>query len=139
VPPETVQELRERLASLFPSLRGVRVDDAWHGILGVSRDWCPSVVLDRSTGLGSAGGYVGEGVAASNLAGRTLRDLVLGRDTELTRLPWVGRSPRAWEPEPLRFLGARGIYSAYRLADRREQATGRVSRFARLADLVSGR
>jgi glycine/D-amino acid oxidase-like deaminating enzyme len=139
VPPETVQELRERLASLFPSLRGVGVDDAWHGILGVSRDWCPSVVLDRSTGLGSAGGYVGEGVAASNLAGRTLRDLVLGRDTELTRLPWVGRSPRAWEPEPLRFLGARGIYSAYRLADRREQATGRVSRFARLADLVSGR
>jgi glycine/D-amino acid oxidase-like deaminating enzyme len=139
VPAETVQELRDRLASLFPSLRGVEVADAWHGILGVSRDWCPSVVLNRDTGLGAAGGYVGEGVAASNLAGRTLRDLVLGRDTELTRLPWVGRSARSWEPEPLRFLGARGIYSAYRVADRREQAAGRPSLFAKLADLISGR
>ena len=49
-------------------------------------------------------GYVGDGVATSNLAGRTLRDLILGDDTELVRLAWVGhRSPR-WEPEPARWL-----------------------------------
>ncbi len=78
VPGRTVDELRARLISLFPSLAGVRVARAWHGVLGVSRDWCPTVGLDPVTGLGYAGGYAGEGVAASNLAGRTLRDLVLG-------------------------------------------------------------
>ena len=65
------------------------------------RDWAATVGLDRSTGLGWAGGYVGTGVTATNLAGRTLADLVLGRDTELTRLPWVGHRARKWEPEPL--------------------------------------
>ncbi len=139
VPAGTVEELRERLCTLFPSLRSVAVARAWHGVLGVARDWCPTVGLDRSTGLGFAGGYAGEGVAASNLAGRTLRDLVLERDTELTRLPWVGRPARNWEPEPFRFMGARGIYALYRLADHREQLRPRSSRIARVADLISGR
>jgi glycine/D-amino acid oxidase-like deaminating enzyme len=139
VPQSTVDELRERLTSLFPSLDGIPVARAWHGVLGVSRDWCPTVGLDRKTGLGYAGGYAGEGVAASNLAARTIRDLVLGRDSELTRLPWVGTPARDWEPEPLRFLGARTIYSLYRLADRSELTRDRPSHLARIADLLSGR
>ena len=61
VPRSTVQELRARLIALFPSLAGVRVARAWHGILGVSRDWCPTVGLDPVTGLGYAGGYAGRG------------------------------------------------------------------------------
>jgi hypothetical protein len=95
------------------------------------------VWLDRESGLGGAGGYSGHGVAASNLAGRTLRDLVLGADTELTRLPWVGHRSRRWEPEPLRWLGVHGIYAAYRFADRHERR--RTSILARAADTLSGR
>ena len=63
---------------------------AWCGVLGVQRDWCSSARVDRDTGLGWAGGYVGTGVATTNLAGRTLRDLVLREDTDLAALPWVG-------------------------------------------------
>jgi glycine/D-amino acid oxidase-like deaminating enzyme len=139
VPERTIHELRARLISLFPSLAGVRVARAWHGVLGVSRDWCPTVALDPVTGLGYAGGYAGEGVAASNLAARTLRDLVLGRDTDLTRLPWVGNPPRKWEPEPLRFIGARGIYTLYRIADRQERVRHHESRIAGLANKIAGR
>jgi glycine/D-amino acid oxidase-like deaminating enzyme len=139
VPAQTVAELRQRLAALFEPLGDVSVERAWHGVLGVSRDWCPTVGFDRSSGFGVAGGYAGEGVAASNLAARTLRDLILARDTELTRLPWVGRSPRRWEPEPLRFLGARGIYALYRLADRREAHSGRGDRIADAANRIAGR
>jgi hypothetical protein len=97
------------------------------------------VGLDPVSGLGYAGGYAGEGVAASNLAGRTLRDLVLGRDTDLTRLPWVGNPARNWEPEPLRFMGARGIYTLYRWADRQERVRHRGSRIAVLANRIAGR
>ncbi len=139
VPERTIKELRDRLCSMFPAAREVPVARAWHGVLGVSRDWCPTVTFDPSSGVGSAGGYAGEGVAASNLAGRTLRDLILRRDTELTRLPWVGRPPHKWEPEPLRFLGARGVYRLYREADRREASSGRRSRIATFANAIAGR
>ncbi len=139
VPQRTVDELRARLAALFPSLQRVAVARAWHGVLGVSRDWCPTVGLDRVTGIGYAGGYAGEGVAAANLAGRTLRDLVVGRDTELSRLPWVGHPARDWEPEPLRFAGARGIYNLYRLADHQERSQRHESRIATVANRIAGR
>ncbi|UIX33025.1 NAD(P)/FAD-dependent oxidoreductase [Streptomyces sp. GQFP] len=142
----TVEALRGILVRLFPVLRDVRVAHAWSGVLGVPRDWCASVTLDRSTGLGWAGGYVGSGVATANLAARTLRDLVrldsgqAGR-TGLTGLPWVGHRVRKWEPEPLRWVGVRGMYATYRAADRRESAGGgeRSSRLARVADRVAGR
>lgn len=136
----TVQALRSILTGFFPVTAGVRVDHAWSGVLAVPRDWCASVDFDPATGLGWAGGYVGHGVAATNLAGRTLRDLVLGRGTELTGLPWVGHRTRAWEPEPARWLGVHGMYAAYRAADRAEAADRTTtSPIARVADRISGR
>ncbi len=139
VPAETVRELRRRLDGLFPAVAEAGLERAWHGVLGVARDWCPWVSYDRAAGVGFAGGYAGEGVAASNLAARTLRDLVLERDTPLVQLPWVGTRPRPWEHEPLRYLGARGIYALYRGADRQEDRSDRPARLAALADRISGR
>ncbi|MEO8519320.1 MAG: FAD-binding oxidoreductase [Dermatophilaceae bacterium] len=136
----TLDQLTRILHQHFPATRDVPIEHTWSGVLGVPRDWCAAVDLDRSTGLGWAGGYVGHGVTATNLAGRTLRDLVLDRDTELTRLPWVGHHVRRWEPEPLRWLGVRALYVAYRAADRQE-SDGRTttSPLARVADRISGR
>lgn len=132
--PRVHARLLATLREMFPVLargRGVRVTHAWGGALGIPRDWCASVGLDRGTGLAWAGGYVGDGVATTNLAGRTLRDLVLGRDTDLTALPWVGhRSPR-WEPEPLRWLGINAGLRATTAADVEERWTGRPSLLAR--------
>jgi glycine/D-amino acid oxidase-like deaminating enzyme len=111
--------LQSTLIDLFPQLEGVPITHRWGGPLGIHRDWHPSVGLDRATGIGWAGGYVGDGVAASNLAGRTLADLITGRVSEITRLPWVNRRSRRWAPEPLRWLGInaalRGVYLLDRL------------------------
>ena len=131
--------LRETLVAMFPVLSGSRFTHAWGGALGIPRDWVASVGLDRATGLGWAGGYVGDGVGTTNLAGRTLRDLVLGRDTDLTRLPWVGHRSRRWEPEPLRWLGVNTGLRAMRLADAEERLTRRPSLVARaVAPLIGG-
>lgn len=142
VPSRTVEALREGLRRLFgPALDGVGVDAAWHGVLGVTRDWTPFVAADSATGLASAGGYVGEGVAAANLAGRTLRDLLVGRRTALTALPWVlppgGRPPR-WEPEPLRWAGVRGVHGLLGLGQEIERRTGRASRVTALGHRIAG-
>jgi glycine/D-amino acid oxidase-like deaminating enzyme len=123
--------LRTALVDMFPVLAQTRVTHGWGGVLGIPRDWCASVGLDRSTGLARAGGYVGDGVSTTNLAGRTLRDLVLGHDTELTRLPWVGHESPQWEPEPLRWLGVNAGLRAMSVADLEEQLTRRPSRVAR--------
>ncbi len=128
--PAVFAKLRRVLVELFPVLEGVRVTHTWGGPLGVPRDWCASVGLDRSTGLAWGGGYVGDGVGTSNLAGRTLADLITGRDGEIVRLPWVGHRSRRWEPEPLRWIGVNGALRLALWADRSEERSGRPSRAA---------
>ena len=97
--------LRASLVRLFPALDGITVTHQWGGVLGVPRDLLPGIGYDPATGFAWGGGYTGQGVAASNAAGRGLADLIRGVDSDLTRLPWVGHRSRRWEPEPLRWLG----------------------------------
>jgi glycine/D-amino acid oxidase-like deaminating enzyme len=137
--PAVFAALRSTLGQLLPAAADVPISHSWGGPLGISRDWHPSVGLDRSTGLGWAGGYVGDGVATSNLAGRTLADLALGRDSNLTSLPWVGHRSPSWEVEPLRWLGANAGLQAMRWADRAEDRRGRPSRLAAVVNRALGR
>lgn len=139
-PTSTVETLTAVMQDLFPATTNAKIEYAWSGVLGVPRDWSATVAYDRRAGLGHAGGYVGTGVTSTNLAGKTLADLVLERPTEITTLPWVDHTARRWEPEPLRWLGVASIYAAYRAADRVER-NGRpaTSRWARIANAVSGR
>jgi glycine/D-amino acid oxidase-like deaminating enzyme len=136
--PAVFAALHRVLVDLLPAVQGAAFTHAWGGPLGIARDWCASVGLDRGTGLAWAGGYVGDGVSTTNLAGRTLADLVLERDTDLVRLPWVDhRSPR-WEPEPLRWLGVSASLAVMTGADAEEQRTGQQSRRAALLRRVLG-
>ncbi|HUJ67615.1 MAG TPA: FAD-dependent oxidoreductase [Acidimicrobiales bacterium] len=143
-PSSTVAGLEAALHRLFPGTRDVPTAYAWSGVLGVARDWCPAIGVQPSGpgGLAWAGGYAGDGVTTAHLAGLTLADLILGRETARTALPWVGHTSRNWEPEPLRWLGVRAVYGLYRSADRVEATRpgdARTPRRARLADLISGR
>ncbi|TWP32544.1 NAD(P)/FAD-dependent oxidoreductase [Leekyejoonella antrihumi] len=139
--PRTIETLTSLLHHLLPATAEVNIAQAWCGVLGVPRDWCATVSFDRPTGLGTAGGYVGSGLTTTNLAGRTLADLALRRDSPLVELPWVGRRVRPWEPEPLRWAGVHAMYALYRAADRREdhRDLDHTSNLARLADKITGR
>lgn len=127
------------LVDMFPVLAGTKVTHSWGGALGIARDWCASVGLDRETGLAWAGGYVGDGVTTTNLAGRTLRDLVLGHATPLTTLPWVDHHSPQWEPEPLRWLLVNAGLRTMTCADTEERVTRRRSLAARaMAPFIGG-
>jgi len=123
--------LRRTLGELFPGIADAAVTHRWGGPLGVPRDWHAAVRYDPATRIGWAGGYVGDGLSTTNLAGRTLAELLTGADTELTRLPWVGHRSPDWEIEPLRFLGANAGLAAMNLADAEERLTRRGSLVAR--------
>jgi glycine/D-amino acid oxidase-like deaminating enzyme len=131
--------LEATLGQLLPPAAGARITHRWGGPLAIPRDWTASVGLDRDTGLAWAGGYVGDGVAAANLAGRTLADLIRGQDSDLTRLPWVQHRSRPWEPEPLRWLGINTARVLAASSDASEQRRGRPARLrGRLLSLFLG-
>ncbi|MGD0702988.1 MAG: FAD-binding oxidoreductase [Trebonia sp.] len=142
--PSTVAALTAVLRRMFPAAASAEIVHAWCGVLGVPRDWCATVTYNPASGLGWAGGYTGHGVAAANLAGRTLADLVAGQPSALTALPWVGHRSRTWEPEPARWAGVHGLYSLYRLADRLESPTDAGAgvrlgeALGRVGDAISG-
>lgn len=129
-------DLTRVLRTILPQLEGVEVTHTWGGPLGIARDWHPSVGYED--GIGWAGGYVGDGVAATNLAGRTLADLVLARSTPLVALPWVGHHSPKWEPEPLRWLGVNAGLRLAHLADAEERRSGTPARLGRVLGRLTG-
>jgi glycine/D-amino acid oxidase-like deaminating enzyme len=130
--------VRQTLLRFFPALGDVRFTHAWGGALGVSRSLRPAVCFDRELRIGWAGGYFGNGVAAAHLAGRTLADLVLGRDSERVHTPWVNppEAQRRWEPEPLRWLGFQAMRNLMERADRAEYSGRSAAGLERLIDRI---
>ncbi len=132
------RRLQGVIARLFPAAADAEITHTWGGVLGIPRDFIASVGLNRRTGLAWAGGYVGDGVAATNLAGRTLADLILRRDTELVRMPWVNHDSGRWEPEPLRWIAANGSLRLLGVAERAEETGTTTSPAGRFVDWLTG-
>jgi glycine/D-amino acid oxidase-like deaminating enzyme len=120
----THEMLRRTAREWFPAIEGARFTHAWGGPLAMPRDWLPTMSYDPSEGVATARGYTGQGVATTNLSGRTLADLILGRDSAVTNLPSVNHEPRTWEPEPLRWLGARYVQRGLARTDDHAEKTG---------------
>ena len=136
--PRVFSALKATLNSLFPQVAHASITHTWGGVLGVPRDWHSSVTFDASTGIARAGGYVGDGVGLSHLAGFSVADLVTGTTSHRTSLPFVNhRSPR-WEPEPLRYLGAMAAIKGVDVADRIESRTGKRSLVSSLIAPLTG-
>ncbi|KQX06518.1 MULTISPECIES: NAD(P)/FAD-dependent oxidoreductase [unclassified Leifsonia] len=130
--------LYDTLVDLFPQAADARVTHRWGGPLGVPRDWHATAAFNPRTGVAFAGGYVGDGLSTTNLAGRTLSDLIREESTDLTALPWVNHRSPLWEPEPLRFVGANLGLLGMEVADIEQRTTRRPSLAARLIAPLTG-
>jgi hypothetical protein len=91
--------------------------------------------LDRQSGIARLGGYTGDGVVLSYVAGRALAQQIARPDevTDLSRLAFVGQNPRNWEPEPLRVAG---INLGLALAQRSDNTEARRNRTSRASALL---
>ena len=122
------QRIINSMHQVFPMTKQLKVTHCWGGPLGVPRNWHPSVNFDAITGLASLGGYVGDGVASTNLAARTLAHLINNDHHPLTSLAWANHPSRKWEVEPLRYLGVNGLLKLSAGMDKHESLKGSPDR-----------
>lgn len=132
------ERIFEILKEMLPSIGTTSFTHNWAGVLGIFRDWYPRVSFDAETGFAYAGGYIGDGVGSSALAGKTLAHLITKTPSNLTALPWLNRPIRRWEIEPLRYLGISFGLRAMTLADYEERVTHRPSVIGKLMSPLIG-
>lgn len=132
------EHLHKALSELFPATADATISHRWGGPLGVRRDWRATASFNPKTGVALAGGYVGDGLSTTNLAGRTLSALIREEPDPITKLPWVNHRSRQWEPEPFRFVGANLGLLATGAADVEEVVTKRPSLAAKLMAPLTG-
>jgi len=126
-----VLRLHRALAGLLPPGTPAPVTHAWG--VALAGGPLPALGFDADAGLAWADGGGDDGVAAGNLAGRTLAELLTGGDGALTRLPWVVRGAAGAGGAAGR--GAmRGAGAAVAAGSARGAGAARASAPRRLAD-----
>jgi glycine/D-amino acid oxidase-like deaminating enzyme len=100
--------LRRQATRFFPGLDDLAWAYAYGGCVAMTRDLVPQVGrLGES--LFYAHGYCGNGIATTHTAGKALRDLILGKESLYSKLCFVREKPPRFPPEPLAYVGARGM------------------------------
>ena len=115
--PRVFADLERDVVQLFPALKGIRFADRWGGPVSVPIDMAPAIGFLGDRRAIFSLGCVGHGVSMAHLNGRTIADLVLDRDTDLTRVWFVGRRMIPWPPEPIRFIAGHAIRGYMRAED----------------------
>jgi glycine/D-amino acid oxidase-like deaminating enzyme len=132
----TIELIQRSVMEWFPALAGIRFTHAWGGPVGMPMDWTPAVRFDASSRIGFAGGYTGQGVSTSNLAGQMLAGMIIGRTTGFESLPFAQRRSPNWIPEPLRWLVVRYMQDAFLRIDEAAESGQRAPWDAPIAQLL---
>ena len=129
--------LERRALRWFPQLEGINFEYRWGGPVALTRRWQSYLNFDQSSGRAAIGGYVGDGVTLSYLAGKTLAQKI--NNIKTLDLPFVDQKIGRWEPEPIRYLAVNAGFKATVAADIEERITNRPSLIANLVDPLINR
>lgn len=129
--------LERRALRWFPQLEGINFEYRWGGPVALTRKWQSYLNFDRSSGRAAIGGYVGDGVTLSYLAGKTLAQKI--NNIKTLNLPFVNQKIGKWEPEPIRYLAVNAGFKATVVADIEERMTNRPSLIANMVDPLINR
>ncbi|HSR48738.1 MAG TPA: FAD-dependent oxidoreductase [Anaerolineales bacterium] len=115
--PRVFADLERDVVRIFPQLKGIRFESRWGGPVSVPVDMAPVIGFLGDRRAVFSLGCVGHGVSLAQLNGRTITDLLLEKDTPLTRVWFVGRRTIPWPPEPLRYVASQAIRGYLRAED----------------------
>lgn len=131
---KTHDALRRLVKRWFPQLSEVRFTHAWGGAIAITRDWEPYVRWDRDQGYGELGGYAGDGMTMTYLAGKVMAAEVLDTPSKIRELRFVNRRSRNWEFEPIRYLAINALIKLTDLSDLEERVTNKPSQIKRIIE-----
>ncbi len=97
--------MRRKFDDRFPSLRDIPFENAWSGHLCLTRNGV-SVMRELEPGLYSACVQNGLGTTRGTLTGIGAAELVLGRESEITRVFGAEAEPSCLPPHPFDTIGA---------------------------------
>jgi glycine/D-amino acid oxidase-like deaminating enzyme len=120
----------EDLHRYFPALQGRRITHAWGGPIDASPTHLPTVQSLTHRRAFVAAGYTGNGVGPSNMVGRTLASLALGREDEHTHLAFVDAHTPRVPPEPFHWIGGESIRYAIEKKEDAEMQNHQPGRIA---------
>jgi glycine/D-amino acid oxidase-like deaminating enzyme len=106
-----------KVAQLFPKLRGVDIEFAWVGTIGITSNHMPTVHRIGAQAF-ALGGYNGRGIAAGTVFGERVSDVILGRLRE-EALPVPVTEPRVARLAGLRANAFRTGAAAFHVIDAR--------------------
>jgi glycine/D-amino acid oxidase-like deaminating enzyme len=133
----TLALIQNAVLDWFPELAGIRFTHAWGGPVAMPIDWMPAVRFDPQTKLGAIGGYTGQGVSTSNMAGKLLAGLITGASSGLEQLPMAQRTSPQWVLEPLRWMVVRYMQQALLRIDDATEAGRRKPMDAFVAEYLA--
>jgi glycine/D-amino acid oxidase-like deaminating enzyme len=96
------KRLEETFAWTFPQLDDVKIEYRWGGPIGITGTFMPCAGWFEGERVAYAFGFAGHGVAITNLVARSMCDVILGRDTDRTRLALIGQKPINLGPRLIR-------------------------------------
>jgi glycine/D-amino acid oxidase-like deaminating enzyme len=120
--PPTFAGLKEDVRQLFPALKDIRFTHEWGGPVSVPLDMAPALGYLGDKNVVYSLGCVGHGVSLTHINGKTLNDMVLGRQTDLTEVFFVNRRTIPWPPKLLRNIAIKAIMGYMHWEDRRFDA-----------------
>ena len=116
--PITFEGLKDDVREIFPALKDIQFTHEWGGPVSVPLDMAPAIGFAGDKNVVYSLGTVGHGVSMTQLNGRTVADLILERQTDLTDVFFVNRRTIPWPPEPLRNLAIKAILGYMHWEDR---------------------
>jgi glycine/D-amino acid oxidase-like deaminating enzyme len=96
-----LKEIRRNLVALFPQMTGVKIVEAWAGIIETSPDVVPMIgEVGHTTGFHIATGFSAHGFGIGPGAGKALAAMLTGNDSSIDLSPF--RLSRFFDGTPIR-------------------------------------
>lgn len=118
----TWADLERHLKWMFPTLQDIKVHYKWGGCVSANIDMTPEIGFIGDNNIIYSTGCIGHGVSLTQLNGRLIADLVLEKETSLTKFWIVNRKAIPIPPgNILRYAGAKLIEGVLKAVDYYEE------------------
>ena len=116
---QTFALLKAHVTEVFPQLEGLRFTHQWGGPVSITTDMAPVIgYLGNDKKAIFSMGCIGHGVSLTTYNGKTIAELITGRQTERTEMFFVGRNVFPWPPDLVTYGLGQAVRGFMKLEDR---------------------